>query len=80
MGKHNVIIYNHLKGANGVMECPNCKRKDLGKIGSQQYYCWNCFIEIAVVNEEVEIHQIESDGSLSSLNDLFTDEERRFQW
>ncbi|WP_430791352.1 hypothetical protein VBD025_10195 [Virgibacillus flavescens] len=63
------------------MECPNCSRKDIGKIGAQQYYCWNCFIEITIVNEEVVIHQIESDGSLSSLNDLFTDEEkRRIQW
>lgn len=61
------------------MECPNCHRKDLGKIGVMQYYCWNCFIEITVVNEEAVIYQIEPDGSLSSLNDLFTDEERKVQ-
>lgn len=61
------------------MECPNCNRKDLGKIGSSHYYCWNCFIEITVVNEEVVIYQIEPDGSLSSLNDLFTDEERKIK-
>lgn len=61
------------------MECPNCNRKDIGKIGSSQFYCWNCFIEITVVNEKIVIYQIESDGSLSSLNDLFTDEERKIQ-
>lgn len=61
------------------MECPNCKRKDLGKIGPSQYYCWNCFIELTIVNEEAVIYQVEQDGSLSSLNDLFTDEQRKMQ-
>ena len=61
------------------MECPNCNRKDLGKIGPSQYYCWNCFIELTIVNEEAVIYQVEQDGSLSSLNDLFTDEQRKMQ-
>ncbi|CDQ39481.1 MULTISPECIES: hypothetical protein [Virgibacillus] len=60
------------------MRCPNCNGKDIGKIGSQQYYCWNCFIEMSVINNKLTIHQVEADGSLSSLNDLFSEDERTF--
>ncbi|MDC3415618.1 hypothetical protein [Aquibacillus salsiterrae] len=62
------------------MNCPNCKGKDIGKIGNQHYYCWNCFIELSVQNGVFQVHEVESDGSLSSLNDLFSEEERRLQW
>lgn len=58
------------------MQCPNCGRKDIGKIGMNQYYCWNCFIEMTVSNNQLTIQQVEKDGSLQSLDDLFTDEER----
>lgn len=60
-----------------MSRCPNCGGKDIGKIGSQNYYCWTCFIEMSVFNNELTIHQVESDGSLSSLNDLFSEEERK---
>jgi hypothetical protein len=61
------------------MNCPNCKGNNIGKIGNQQYYCWNCCIELSAINGVLDVHQVESDGSLSSLNDLFTEDERRFQ-
>ncbi|WP_246001087.1 hypothetical protein [Oceanobacillus piezotolerans] len=61
------------------MRCPNCNSRDIGKIGAQNYYCWNCFIEMSILNNELTVHQIESDGSLSSLNDLFTEEELKLQ-
>ncbi|RLL48001.1 hypothetical protein D8M04_01605 [Oceanobacillus piezotolerans] len=62
-----------------IMRCPNCNSRDIGKIGAQNYYCWNCFIEMSILNNELTVHQIESDGSLSSLNDLFTEEELKLQ-
>lgn len=58
------------------MQCPNCHSKNLGKIGAQLYYCWSCYIELAIEKGKLNIHQIEADGSISSLNDLFTEEER----
>ena len=58
------------------MECPNCRGKNLGKIGLQTYYCWTCYIEVVIAKNKLIVHQIEADGSLSSLNDLFTEEER----
>lgn len=57
--------------------CPNCNGKDIGKIGAQQYYCWTCFIEMTLHKNEIKIHEIEADGSLCSLDDLFSAEERR---
>ncbi|KGX88972.1 hypothetical protein [Pontibacillus litoralis] len=62
------------------MHCPNCKRKDIGKIGTSQYYCWNCFIELSVTNDKLHVHQVEEDGSLSSLDDLFEEEVQAARW
>jgi hypothetical protein len=61
-----------------MLKCPNCKSKDIGKIGINQYYCWNCFIELTLVEGLIQTHQVEEDGSLSSLDDLFGEDERRF--
>lgn len=58
-----------------MVYCPNCKSKDIGKIGTNQFYCWSCFIEFSVSDDRVNIFQVEEDGSLSSLNDLFEDED-----
>jgi hypothetical protein len=59
-----------------LFSCPNCKSKDLGKIGVNQYYCWSCFIELSVAKGKILTHQVEEDGTLSSLDDLFSDDER----
>lgn len=62
------------------MQCPNCNSKDIGKIGSQQFYCWSCFIEMTITNNnKLTVHQVEADGSLSSLDDLFTEDQRKIQ-
>lgn len=56
--------------------CPNCQSKDIGKIGTNQYYCWNCFIEMSVDGDQISsVYQVEEDGSLHSLNDLFIEEQ-----
>ncbi|MDA8353429.1 MAG: hypothetical protein M0Z65_09665 [Firmicutes bacterium] len=57
-----------------MLRCPNCNTHDLGKVGSNQFYCWGCFIELTLENGKVaSIYQVEEDGTLSSLNDLFLD-------
>lgn len=56
--------------------CPNCQTKDLGRIATNQYYCQYCCIEMTAVNGQViSIGQVEEDGSLHSLNDLFIETE-----
>lgn len=57
------------------MKCPNCGSKDIGKIGSHQFYCWGCFIELTVNGEKMSVYQVEEDGTLSSLDDLFCGED-----
>ena len=55
------------------MRCPNCNSKDIGKIGSHQFYCWGCYIELTVNGDKMSVYQVEEDGTLSSLDDLFYD-------
>ncbi|WP_395939795.1 hypothetical protein [Bacillus sp. 03113] len=43
-----------------------------------QYYCWSCFIELSVVDGVIHTHQVEEDGSLSSLDDLFEEDSRKW--
>jgi hypothetical protein len=74
---HTALLENiGVRRWSGLFKCPNCKGKDLGKIGVNQYYCWSCFIELSVSKGIIYTHQVEEDGSLSSLDDLFEDEDR----
>lgn len=59
------------------MRCPNCADKNLGKIGANQYYCWNCFIELILSEGKLSLSQVEEDGSLTGLDDLFHEDELR---
>ena len=58
------------------MKCPNCSSKNLGKIAANHYYCWDCFIELTLVNNRFSMNQVEEDGSLTSLDDIFSENER----
>ncbi|HBI03236.1 MAG TPA: hypothetical protein DDY49_04295 [Paenibacillaceae bacterium] len=58
-----------------MFTCPNCHGKNIGKIGTNQYYCWNCFVEFVATGEKISsVYQVEEDGTLHSLNDLFFDD------
>lgn len=58
--------------------CPNCGYKDIGKIGMNHFYCWHCFVEFRVSgNKLTSVSQVEEDGTLHSLNDLFIDQEQQ---
>ncbi|OYD08848.1 hypothetical protein [Paludifilum halophilum] len=61
-----------------MLRCPNCNTHDLGKVGTNQYYCWGCFIELSITSDGhiSSVYQVEEDGSLSSLDDLFLDQGR----
>lgn len=57
------------------MRCPNCGSKELGKLSTDQFYCWNCFIELTVIEDKLSLSQVEEDGTLTSLDDLFEGED-----
>ncbi|MBP3039374.1 hypothetical protein J9303_07730 [Bacillaceae bacterium Marseille-Q3522] len=61
-----------------MLSCPNCSSKNIGKIGINQYYCWNCYIELTLSDGIIHTHQVEEDGTLSSLDDLFDEDERHY--
>lgn len=54
-----------------MMRCPNCNCRDIGKIGTNQFYCWDCFVEFSVaIDGGVKLFNVEEDGSLSQMNGL----------
>lgn len=61
------------------MHCPNCKSRNLGKIGVNQYYCWECFIELTLTKGQLSLNQVEEDGSLTNLDDLFDEMDRQVE-
>lgn len=61
------------------MKCPNCLGKNLGKIAADHFYCWNCFIELTVSEGYFVMNQVEEDGSLTSLDDLFDAHDRTIE-
>lgn len=46
------------------MNCPLCGQRQIGKIGNEQYYCWNCCAEFTVHGLTVKAFNIDTDGSL----------------
>ncbi|NPV27746.1 MAG: hypothetical protein HPY81_09995 [Firmicutes bacterium] len=46
------------------MKCPVCNGVQTGKIGLDQYYCWNCFVEFSIQKDRVEVYEVGEDGSL----------------
>ena len=48
------------------MLCPACDSKNIGKIGVNQYYCWDCFVEF---NDRNEMFLVDEDATLISSNE-----------
>lgn len=59
------------------MHCPNCASKNIGKISANQFYCWNCCIELTLEGDQLLMNQVEEDGTLTSLDDLFDAQQRK---
>lgn len=46
------------------MLCPLCHSMEVGQIGPNQFYCWNCFVEY---NDRNEVFYVREDGFLESI-------------
>lgn len=57
------------EGSFLLMYCPACNSKSVGKIGVNQYYCWDCFVEF---NDKSKIFFVEEDGTLVSEEEALT--------
>jgi hypothetical protein len=49
--------------------CPLCGQRGIGRVGADQYYCWDCCIEFMVRNQELKMYQVEADGTLTLYDD-----------
>lgn len=46
------------------MRCPNCGSRLVGKIGTRQYYCWNCYVEFSQRGSAWQVYEVDTEGSL----------------
>ncbi len=46
------------------MVCPVCGGKSTGKVGVDQFYCWDCCIEYKKSKEEVQVFDLDEEGTL----------------
>ncbi|MBP2652974.1 MAG: hypothetical protein H6Q73_543 [Firmicutes bacterium] len=49
--------------------CPVCGARAIGKVGIDQYFCWDCCIEFMLKGQDLKIFYVEADGSLISYDD-----------
>lgn len=50
-----------------MTDCPVCgSRRAIGKVGSEQYFCWDCCVEFMVHGDQTKIFNVEADGTLTS--------------
>lgn len=52
-----------------MMNCPVCGGRALGKVGVEQFYCWDCCVEFTTQTDKVVIYDLAEDGSLVAWND-----------
>jgi hypothetical protein len=46
------------------VQCPICSGRATGKVGVEQYFCWDCCVEYRISKEGVQIFDLDEDGSL----------------
>ncbi len=50
-----------------TMRCPMCRSADTGKVGNNQYYCWQCLMEFKAnpnPHQPASMFYVEADGTL----------------
>ena len=46
------------------MICPKCRSRAIGRIGQNQYYCWDCNIEFVPTKDGFRTYRLEPDGTV----------------
>ena len=52
-----------------AFKCPVCGGLQVGKVGSDQFYCWNCFLEFNFDKGRVNLFEVAEDGSLLAMDE-----------
>ncbi|HHY06768.1 MAG TPA: hypothetical protein GX532_07340 [Clostridia bacterium] len=50
-----------------LVKCPLCGSRAVGKVGIEQYYCWDCFIEYQYQGNNTRLYVVEADGNLMEI-------------
>ena len=51
--------------------CPECGSRAIGKVATNQYYCWDCCIEFAENQDStIELYEVDLDGELVSMGQI----------
>jgi len=51
-----------------IIRCPVCHGMQIGKVGNDQYYCWNCFMEFNFNKGRLNLYEVAEDGTLVSID------------
>lgn len=51
------------------MKCPMCGGLQTGKVGADQWFCWNCTVEWNVKRGRLSLYEVTEDGSLLAMTD-----------
>jgi hypothetical protein len=55
------------------MKCPVCGGRSTGKVGVEQFFCWDCCVEFNNQSEKVVVYDLGEDGSLVAWEDPVLD-------
>jgi hypothetical protein len=55
------------------MKCPVCGGRSTGKVGVEQFFCWDCCIEFNNQSDKVVVYDLGEDGSLVAWEDPILD-------
>lgn len=44
--------------------CPICGSRSIGKVGTNQYFCWDCFVEFTETKTGVQAFLVDAEGTL----------------
>ena len=47
-----------------MIRCPACGTRTVGRVGSGQYFCWDCCVEFSMGRNGFQIYRVEEDGTL----------------
>jgi len=51
-----------------AMLCPRCRGRAVGRVGLQQWYCWDCCVEFAKSARGIEVFAMDEEGELVSMD------------
>ncbi|HWQ72074.1 MAG TPA: hypothetical protein VN370_07120 [Desulfitobacteriaceae bacterium] len=55
------------------MKCPVCGGRSTGKVGVEQFFCWDCCVEFNNQSDKVIVYDLGEDGSLVAWDDPILD-------